>query len=43
MSDIFEYLVLQNPSDEEITAAGLVGWELVVIKGQDVWFKRKTI
>ena len=43
MAEAFEYLVLKNPSDAEITAAGLAGWEMVLTKGIDVWFKRKTI
>ena len=43
MAEAFEYLVLKNPSDAEITAAGLAGWELILVRGNDVWFKRKTI
>ena len=39
----FEYLVLQNPSDQEVLDAGAIGWELVAIAGQKHWFKRPTI
>lgn len=43
MAANFEYLVLKNPSDQEVLDAGAIGWELVLVKGQDFWFKRPTI
>jgi len=43
MAQAFEYLVLKTPSDAEIFAAGLLGWELITFKGSDAWFKRPTI
>ena len=43
MADVFETLVLKNPSDAEVTAVGLNGWRLVLFKGSDAWFERRTI
>ena len=39
----FEYLVLKNPSDVEVQQAGSNGWELILVKGGDFWFKRPVI
>ena len=39
----FEYLVLGNPSNQEVLDAGAVGWELILIKGTSFWFRRPTI
>lgn len=39
----FEYLVLKNPSDAEVSAAGANGWILILFKGSDAWFRRETI
>ena len=39
----FEYLVLKIPSDAEVQSAGANGWELVLVKANDFWFRRATI
>lgn len=43
MAVIFEYLVLKTPSDAEVVSAGSFGWELVLVKGNDFWFKREVV
>ena len=39
----FEYLVIKNASDQDIIIAGSNGWELILFKGADAWFKREII
>ena len=43
MAQVFEYLILNNPSDAEIVSAGDNGWELVTVAGQKYIFKRLKI
>ena len=43
MAIIFEYLILNNPSDADIITAGGNGWELVEVAGAKYIFKREIV